>query len=425
MKILNINVLGLGKLGYPMACFLSQNNSFIIKAWDINKKLCKNINNSNFNYLPFEKNLKKYKNKKNIVVKNNIIDSLQETKISFITVPTPSTAKKNFSNKYLIQAISQIARYIKHNNVKDYIININSTVSPGSFEKEIIPFLSKNYKLKLNVDYHLVYNPHFVALGDVVSTLEKPDFILLGASSYFAEKFTKNLYYKLYKKKVIIKSMSLEEAELTKLLVNCYVTTKISFTNFVNEIASKNEKVSPDKVLNAVGTDKRIGNNYFKRGGPFSGPCFPRDNLALKYFCNTKKIPSLIPEITDRINRQTINKLKKQILKFKQKKVKTIGFLGIGYKPNTACNEDSLALKLIDEALKHKMKVFYYDKYTEDKISRCYKLRTINAVINKSSVVFISYKDKEFKLAEKLANKNRIIWDIYNFIKPGNYSIQK
>ena len=140
MKTLNINVIGLGKLGYPMACFLSQNYSFNIKAWDINEKLCKDINNSNFNYLPFEKNLKKYKNKKNIVIKNNIIDSLQETKISFITVPTPSTSRKNFSNKYLIQAISQIARYIKNNSVKDYIININSTVSQEVLKKKLFLF---------------------------------------------------------------------------------------------------------------------------------------------------------------------------------------------------------------------------------------------------------------------------------------------
>ena len=175
MKILNINVIGLGKLGYPMACFLSKNNSFNIKGWDINETLIKKLNNKNFNYLPYEKNLKNYKNKKNILIEKNIIDSLKNTEVSFITVPTPSTKKKDFSNKYLIQAISHIAKYIKNNHIKNYVININSTVSPGSFDKVIIPLLSKKFKLKLNKDYHLVYNPHFVALGDVVSTLENPD----------------------------------------------------------------------------------------------------------------------------------------------------------------------------------------------------------------------------------------------------------
>ncbi len=416
-----INVLGLGKLGYPMACFLSKNKNFNIKAWDINEDLIRKLNDKKFNYLPYEKNLKKYKNKRNIKIEINIADSLKNTVISFITVPTPSTSRNNFSNKYLIQAISNIAKYIKSNNIKNYIININSTVSPGSFDNEIIPFLSKKFNLKLNDDYHLVYNPHFVALGDVVSALENPDFILIGFSSTYAEKFIKNIYKKLYKRKNLFKSMTLKEAELTKLLVNCYVTTKISFTNFVNDIALKNRKISADVVLDAVGTDKRIGNNYFKSGGPFSGPCFPRDNLALKYFCKTKKISSLIPAATDKINIQTINKLKRKIVSFKKQNKTSIGFLGIGYKPNTACSEDSVALKLIDEAKKNKMKIFYYDKYTEDKLSGCNKLSSISGVFNKSSIIFVSYKDKEFKLLERLSNKKKIVWDIYNFIKSGKY----
>ena len=426
MSSININVLGLGKLGYPMACFLSQNKSFNIKAWDINENLIKKLKMRNFDYLPFEKNLKNYKNKKNITIENNITNSLQETKISFITVPTPSTKKNNFSNKFLIQAISKIAEHIVHNNIKNYIININSTVSPGSFDREIIPFLSKKFNLKLNEHYHLVYNPHFVALGDVISTLENPDFILIGVSSEYAEKFIKNLYNKLYKKKILFKSMTLNEAELTKLLVNCYVTTKISFTNFVDKISSKDNKVSAEVVLDAVGSDKRIGNNYFKRGGPFSGPCFPRDNLALEYYCNSKKISSLIPQTTEKINKLTINLLKKQILKFKKMNLKTIGFFGVGYKPNTASNEDSIALKLIDESKKQKMKVFFYDKYTNDTIEGCTKMNSLYKIINRSEVIFISYKDKDFKVVEKYSNKkkNKIIWDIYNYIKPGNYLIQ-
>ena len=92
------------------------------------------------------------------------------------------------------------------------------------------------------------------------------------------------LYNTLYKNPKI-KLLKFKEAELTKLLVNTYLTTKISYSNFVKNLCKDFQDVSDLRVLETIGLDARIGTKFMLPGGPYSGPCLPRDNLSLKKFC--------------------------------------------------------------------------------------------------------------------------------------------
>jgi UDPglucose 6-dehydrogenase len=406
-----INITGLGKLGFPMACFLSKYNKEI-NIFDINKKLTNIIKNNPNKYLPNELNLKKYiKYKNNFKIFYDYKDSIKNTEICFITVPTPSKKNGEFSNNFILKILEKLSILIKKGETTlPYLININSTVMPGSFEKVFIPFMNKK-KLILNKDYLFCYNPYFVALGNVIKNLEKPDFILVGASSKFAANKLIKFYKKIYNKP-IFKVMSLSEAELVKLLINCYLTMKISYTNFIKDISEKN-KLNSENILNSVGSDKRVGNHFFKYSIPFAGPCLPRDVDALEYFCKKNKINSTIPNLSKKINQIAFTKYYK-ILKFlKVNKINKIGFLGTSYKSNTNYNDDSIARKLMQEAKKNKMKVFYYDKYVEE-IRGYTTVLSINAIIKKSDVIFISYYDNEFLKINKNVLSKIYIWDIFN-----------
>lgn len=248
---MNINVMGLGKLGFPMASFLSAKHN--VQCFDLNHKLIDLLRKKPKSYLPDEIGINKYLKKK-IKIFDNAQESLLGSKVSFITVPTPSLKNGKFSNKFILTVLDDIAHHIKNNiiikkskDIDPYIININSTVSPGSFSKEIIPYMEKK-GLKINKDYYFIYNPYFVALGNVIENLEKPDFILIGYSSEKALNKMKKLYANIYKKPKI-KSINLEEAELVKLLVNCYVASKISFTNFVKDITDKFKTTTASRSL--------------------------------------------------------------------------------------------------------------------------------------------------------------------------------
>ena len=96
--------------------------------------------------------------------------------------------------------------------------------------------------------------------------------------------------------------MSLIEAEITKLSVNCFLTTKISYANMIGDIAIR-YKANPDIILNAVGTDSRIGGKYLKPGFGFGGPCFPRDNRALAKCAEEVGIDAIISKATDEMNK--------------------------------------------------------------------------------------------------------------------------
>ena len=117
--------------------------------------------------------------------------------------------------------------------------------------------------------------------------------------------------------------------KLVKLLVNCYVASKISFTNFVKNITENSNSLSLTTVLDAVGTDKRIGNKFLRPGGPFLGPCLPRDIVALTKFCDEIKINKIYPNSAKKLNKISIDSLLKLTNFLKNKKIKSIGFTGI------------------------------------------------------------------------------------------------
>ena len=135
----NISVIGLGKLGYPMAQFLSSSGAKI-SCYDKDEKLVDDLKKNHGEHL-HEIGLNNLVNNNNdLIYHNNIRSCISEAEIIYITVPTPSKLDGSFSNEVIIEILDEVADVIIKNK-KSYIININSTVQPGSTENEIIPFL--------------------------------------------------------------------------------------------------------------------------------------------------------------------------------------------------------------------------------------------------------------------------------------------
>ena len=399
-----INVTGLGKLGYPMANFLAKSR-FKINCFDKNKEIKLILKKKKNSYLKFEKGL--IRNNKNLYIYNNHLDSLKNTKISFITVPTPSKKNGQFEIKNILQVLNLVSVYLKkfYKNKKPYIININSTINPGDIKKFIKFLEQKGLKNKKN--FVFLYNPYFVALGEVYKNLMNPNFILIGFSETYSKEYLKKIYNQIYKKPKY-KFLTINEAELTKILLNCFVTTKISFTNFVDNICNKFKLKDSTKILDTISTDKRVGPEYFKKGGPYSGPCFPRDNRALINFCKKIDVDYKIPLATHNTNKLTVKKYLQKLNRIKN--IKSIGFIGVSYKSNTDCIDESISIKLMNRALRKGYKVSYYDKYTILKNKNYNKIENLKKIINNSDLIFLGYKDKEFKKINNI-KKKIYVWD--------------
>ena len=126
----------------------------------------------------------------------------------------------------------------------------------------------------------LCYNPEFIALGNVVRDLLNPDFILVGESDSTAGDTLESLYRSTCDNHPPIRRMDLMNAEIAKLALNTYVTTRITYANMLAEICERLPGADVDVVTSAIGLDSRVGTRCLKGATAYGGPCFPRDNLA-------------------------------------------------------------------------------------------------------------------------------------------------
>ena len=151
--------------------------------------------------------------------------------------------------------------------------------------------------------------------------------------------------------------MKLFEAEITKLAINCFITIKITYANLIGDFVS-NKNYDPNIVLNAIGSDTRIGNKYFKYGYGFGGPCLPRDNKALSEYTKLNNYDFEICKINDKNNE---NHLLFQFEELKNSN-EPIVFKYITYKDTSDILEESQKLKLAILLANNKNKVIIYER---------------------------------------------------------------
>jgi UDPglucose 6-dehydrogenase len=411
---MNINLIGLGKLGYPMSLFLSSSGSKI-NCYDNDSSIYTRIKDAS--YLVHEENLIDFKEYNgNLKYFDNIQSSFEDTAISFITVPTPSKLDGSFSLDIIKLILDEIGVYLKRNknNSDPYIINICSTVSPYSCENELIPYLENKYDLKEGVDFVMVYNPYFVALGSVVKTLLNPDFVLIGSRNKENIQKLLNIYSAIYSKDIKFKFLTLTEAEITKVFVNTFLTLKISFSNYVQLLSSEDKKLSTSNILDAIGEDKRIGKAFLQPGLPYGGPCLPRDNHAVINFANKLNIESALNKSSEIVNNYFTSALFRQIDYLVKNNIKKISFAGFGYRSNTDCVDGSVSLKLIDYCLENNCEVLLYDFYIKETYKNLKKYLYFEQLLSNSDIIFLPYKDKKFNQLLNFNKKNIIVLDFFS-----------
>ena len=154
--------------------------------------------------------------------------------------------------------------------------------------------------------------------------------------------------------------MNFVNAELTKISVNTFVTTKISYANMLAEVCEQVPGADSQVVSSALGLDTRIGAKYLKGALGYGGPCFPRDNTAFSKFAQQHGVEADLPLATDQINRRQSARLADLVLKVLPKG-ESAGILGLSYKPDTEVIEESQAIMLAQHLLAAGRQVIVYD----------------------------------------------------------------
>src|SRR3989344_3435821 len=354
-----ISVVGLGKLGSPFLATCAS-RGFNVIGLDVNSHFVDLLNQGKASV--DEPNLAKLilKNRKNLKATSDYSEAVNNSDITFIIVPTPSTKNGTFSNAYVVRAVRQIGKVLAEKD-KFHLVVVVSTIMPKSMDNEIIPALENASGKKLNHNFGICYNPEFIALGSVINNLLNPDFVLIGKSDKKSGKILENFYHKLCINKPPVVSMNFVNAEIAKIALNSYITTKISFANTLAQICERVPDGDVDQVTAAIGLDKRVGNKYLKGALPYGGPCFPRDNRAFSSFAKKVGVQASLAKATDLVNENMIAQIVKKVEKTATNKNSKIAILGLAYKPDTDVAEESAGVKVANLLSKKDVKIYVWD----------------------------------------------------------------
>ena len=348
----NISIIGVGRLGICVGLCL-EHAGYNVLGVDVFPDYVEKINNKTL-FSPEPSVNKMLSDSINFSATTNFDEALVFSDIIFIYVATPSSGGEKF---YDHTTLGNILMKINERKVQNKHIVIGCTVTPG-YIRDVGNFLIKDCK-----NTSLSYNPEFIAQGDIINGIFAADFILIGEGSKEAGNKLQEIYQKLgesYGHIPVIHRMSPASAEITKLSVNCFVTTKIAFANMIGDVADLTIGANKFDILNAVGADSRIGKKYLMPGYGFGGPCFPRDNRALGGYIQRMGIDPLIPIATDTLN--TLH-TKFQTQKILDKKIDTVVIIGVGYKEkcSVAIIEESAKLKIGEELVRSGIRVIVKD----------------------------------------------------------------
>jgi UDPglucose 6-dehydrogenase len=231
---------------------------------------------------------------------------------------------------------------------------------PGSTGEHLQPALEQASGKKCGRDFGLCYGPEFIALGSVIHDMLNPDLILIGESDPRSGEMLASFYEGVCDRHAGVRRMNFVNAELTKLSVNTFVTTKISYANMLAEICERLEGADADIVTDALGVDSRIGQKYLKGALGYGGPCFPRDNHAFAALGRREGVEAILAEATDAVNRRQTLRLAELVLEHLPAGGRA-GVLGLAYKPDTPVVEQSPGLLLARQLSARGVPVVVYD----------------------------------------------------------------
>lgn len=400
--IKRVSVVGLGKLGACMAATMAS-KGFDVVGVDVNRENVDRINNG---LAPVtEPHLSELiaAHRTRLRATTDFKESIRASDVSFIIVPTPSNKNRGFSLRFIEQVVEELGPALKEKSAYHLVV-ITSTVLPGSTDYNILPALELKSGKTCGNDFGLCYNPEFIALGSVIHDLLHPDFILIGESDQRAGSELEAFYGTFCNNQPPVKRMNFVNAELTKISVNTFVTTKITFANMLASICEELSGADIDTVSAALGMDSRIGRRYLTGALGYGGPCFPRDNKALSFLAEMIGAPAKLAEATDHLNDNLLARQAEKIRKLIGHS-KTVSVLGLAYKPDTNVVEESQGVALAKSLVGNGNQVMVYDPLAMDNASQVLKdsvayASSVQDCLDRSDAVIITNPSKEFQALE-------------------------
>lgn len=286
---------------------------------------------------------------------DDLAAAVGDADVVFLAVGTPMRRGDGYADlSYVYTAVEELAPHLNGFTV----VTTKSTVPVGT-SREIERRLKE---ARPDADFAVCSNPEFLREGSAIQDFTHPDRVLVGVDNDQAREVMERVYQPLSLRRAPVVFVSRESAELAKYAANAFLAMKISF---INEIADLCEETGANvqEVANAIGRDRRIGDKFLHPGPGYGGSCFPKDVSAIVRTGRECKTPlSLIEQV------QTVNEERKLAMAGRIQQAaggsvrgKTIGVLGVTFKPNTDDMRDAPSLVIIPMLLERGAKIQVYD----------------------------------------------------------------
>ena len=271
----------------------------------------------------------------------DLVPAVREADAVFIAVGTPSRRGDGHADlSYVYQAARAIAR-----ELSGFTIVVMKSTVPVATGDEIERVMRDE---RPDADFAVVSNPEFLREGAAIHDFKHPDRIIIGRHDKRADSVIAELYRPLYLNRAPIMYTDRRSAELIKYAANAFLATKITF---INEIADLAEQVGADvqEIARGIGLDNRIGSKFLHAGPGFGGSCFPKDAVALIKTAQDFAAPLRIVETVVAVNETRKRSMARKVVAALggQIRGKTIGVLGLTFKPNTDDMRDAPSIALI------------------------------------------------------------------------------
>ena len=349
---MKIGVIGAGRLGICFALLCEQAGYDVIVS-DCREDYVKGLQNRTIETTEPEvqKLLLEATNLTATTSNQKVID---ECEIIYTLVATPSLPDGSYDVSAVWDVVDDIKRTSGFIGGKSFVVGC--TTNPGDCEQ-----------IQKKLDGHgieVFYNPEFIAQGSIVRDLRRADMVLIGGNNSLIYADLCELYNKIQETEPRISFMSTTSAEMVKLAVNCFLTTKISYANMVGEVMTLSGHGDEiDLALQAIGADTRVGGKYLKYGYGYGGPCLPRDNRAFAAYAEKLGLKYNLGETTDNFNDEHAKFLRDYFVSKNVNKL-PFGFQSIAYKSGTDILTESQQYRLCKDLLNLGYEVYV----TEDQI---------------------------------------------------------
>lgn len=353
---MNISIIGTGYVGLVSGvCFASLGHQVI--CVDVDQKKVDMINQG---ISPiFEKDLDALLQKHidRIHATTSYEQVILNSDITFICVGTPSKENGDIDLSYVDQVTKNIAQLLKKKDSFHSIV-VKSTVVPGTTQQHVLPLLESESGKKAGIDFGVGMNPEFLREGVAIDDFLHPDRVVNG----FIDDQTGSMLAELYADfSCPIIETSVTVAEMIKYASNCFLAAKISFINEIGNFC-KTLGIDVYDVADGMGLDKRIERSFLNAGIGWGGSCFPKDTKALRSWAKQNDVPcDMIDSVIATNDHQPLELIKMIRKHFPDLKGKTIGILGLAFKPDTDDIRDSRSIPLVKELLNQKALIKGYD----------------------------------------------------------------